>query len=401
VDALSDARLARGRALLEAAVAQGENPGSVAVIARREKLHVEVVGRRSFEEEDPMTRDSIFRISSMTKPVVAAAAMTLVEECKLRLDDPVDAWLPELAHPRVLRDPTSPLEASEPAQQPITLRHLLTCTFGLGVLLLPPEASPIAGALGAPELGQGPPDPTKLVAPDEWMRRMGELPLVRPPGAAWIYSTGLDVLGVLLTRVSGQPLETFLDARIFRPLEMKDTGFSVPANKLDRLVTAYATDHVTGKRRIYDLPRSGGWSRPPAFPSGAAGLVSTADDYLAFARMFAHYGKHGSDRILSRPSVEAMTSDQLTDAQKANALWLPGFFATRGWGFGMMVATHRSDLGGSVGSYGWDGGLGTIWRNDPREELTVLLLTQRGWSSPELPTVARDLLTTAYQAIDV
>jgi CubicO group peptidase (beta-lactamase class C family) len=401
MDALSETRLARFRPVLDGYVQRDELPGLVALVSRREKTHVEALGTKAVGDADPVKRDSIFRISSMTKPVTAAAAMMLVEECKLRLDDPVDAWLPELANRRVLERWDGPLEATVPAARPIRVRDLLALTMGIGIPFAPPGSTPIQRAMEELELGQGPPDPTKPPEPEEWMRRLGTLPLMRQPGEAWIYSTGLDVLGVLLSRVSGQPLETFLDARIFRPLEMKDTGFSVPSGKLDRFTTCYGTDPKTGKRSVYDDPRSGGWSVPPKFPAGAAGLVSTVDDYLAFARMLAHGGRHGNDRLLARGSVEAMLTDQLTPGQKAAAVWVPGFFERGTWGLGVWTATVRSDLGASVGAYGWDGGLGSLWRNDPREELTMILLTNQSWSSPNPPNVARDFETLAYQSIDV
>ena len=232
---------------------------------------------------DPMRRDTIFRISSMTKPVTAVATMILVEECKLRLDEPVDRLLPELADRRVLRAVDGPLDDTVPANRPITVRDLLTFRMGFGMVMAMPGTSPIQDAPHEVMLGQGPPHPSKTPAPDEWIRRLGTLPLMHQPGERWMYNTGSDVLGVLIARASGQPFETFLRERIFEPLGMKDTGFSVPAAELDRLATSYWTDPETGALELHDEP-DGQWSRPPAFPSGAGGLVSTVDDYLAFAR---------------------------------------------------------------------------------------------------------------------
>jgi CubicO group peptidase (beta-lactamase class C family) len=198
----------------------------------------------------------------------------------------------------------------------------------------------------------------------------------------------------------GQPLETFLRERIFAPLGMKDTGFSVPAEKLDRLATSYWTPPQTGALAVYDAAEGGQWSRPPAFPSAAGGLVSTIDDYLAFGQMLLNQGKHENERILARPSVETMTTDQLTAEQKAVSGLVQGFFDGHGWGFGVAVVTRREDLAGSVGRYGWDGGLGTSWSSDPKEDMVGILMTQAAWTSPRLPDVCLDFWTSAYQAID-
>jgi len=198
-----------------------------------------------------------------------------------------------------------------------------------------------------------------MPAPDEWMRRLGTLPLMHQPGEQWMYNTGSDVLGVLIARAAGQPLETFLRERIFEPLGMRDTGFSVPADTLDRLATSYEADAETGAPRLYDAAENGQWSSPPAFPSGAGGLVSTVDDFLAFGQMLLDKGKYGSERMLSRPTVEAMTTDQLTREQRADATDFLG--ANRSWGFGLSIVTQRDDVSAVPGRFGWEGGLGTSW----------------------------------------
>jgi CubicO group peptidase (beta-lactamase class C family) len=250
------------------------------------------------------------------------------------------------------------------------------------------------------ELGQGMPKPSMVPAPDEWVRRLGTLPLMHQPGEKWMYHTGSDVLGVLIARAAGEPLETFLRARIFEPLGMKDTGFSVPAAKLGRFATSYWINPETQRLEVYDHAEGGDWSRRPAFPSGGGGLVSTIDDYLAFGEMMLTMGRHGRERIVSRASVETMTTDQLTLQQKATSGLTDGYFDNHGWGFGVSVVTKRTDVAGTVGSYGWDGGLGTSWRSDPHEEIVGVLLTQRAWTSPTPPDVAQDFWTLAYQAID-
>jgi CubicO group peptidase (beta-lactamase class C family) len=239
-----------------------------------------------------------------------------------------------------------------------------------------------------------------MPAPDEWIRRLGTLPLMHQPGEKWMYHTASDVLGVLIARASGQPFETFLRERIFEPLSMKDTAFSVPVATLDRLATSYWTNFKTGAFEVYDEAESGHWSRPATFQSGGAGLVSTVDDYLAFGQMLLNKGKHGSERILSRPSVEAMTTDHLTPRQKAASGLVSGYFDSHGWGFGVSIVTRRDDITGDVGTFGWDGGLGTSWRSDPKEEMVGILMTQRAWTSPKPPNICLDFWTSAYQAID-
>jgi len=362
-------------------------------------VHCDALGATAFGGSIPVQRDTIFRIASMSKPVTAAATMILVEACKLRLDDPVDRLLPELANRKVLKRPDGPLDDTVPAKRPITVRDLLTFRLGWGIVMAPPGTYPIQQAMDKLQLGQGPPSPALMPAPEEWMRRLGTLPLMYQPGERWMYNTGADVLSVLVARASGQPFEAFLRERIFEPLGMKDTGFHVPAEKLSRFTTSYWTGFGSRNLEIYDQAKGGQWSRPPAFPSGAGGMVSTADDYLAFGQMMLNRGTYGKQRILSRPSVELMTSDQLTTREKAVSGLVTGYFENHGWGFCMSVVTGREDFR-SIGTFGWDGGLGTSWYSDPREELAGVLLTQRAWTSPNPPDVCLDFWTSAYQAID-
>jgi CubicO group peptidase (beta-lactamase class C family) len=219
------------------------------------------------------------------------------------------------------------------------------------------------------------------------------------PGEKWMYNTGSHVLGVLITRVAEQPLEAFFRERIFEPLGMRDTGFSVPAGKLDRLATSYWVDTATGGLVLHDGVADSQWSRPPVFPDAAAGLVSTADDFLAFGAMLLDKGRHGRERILSRLSVETMTTDQLTPAQKAATDFAPGYWDGHGWGFGVSVVTRRDDLSAVPGRFGWDGGYGTSWASDPAENVVAILMTQRA-AFPRLSGVYLDFWTSTYQAID-
>lgn len=391
----SPARLAHMRQVMEGHVAGGAMPGLVTLVHRRGSTHVEAIGQTAFEGGTPMARDTIFRIASMTKPITAVAAMILVEECRLRLDDPVDPWLPELADRRVLTSIGAKLTDTVPAERPVTLRDLLTFRLGIGAIMARPGTYPIQHAMDAAGLSPGP----WLVSdtPDAWMAKLGALPLVHQPGEAWMYHTGAEVLGVLIARASGRSLPEFMDERIFTPLGMKDTGFHVPAEKLHRLPRAYAMDHAAGKVAI-NAATDAGYDQPRAFPSGGGGLVSTADDYLAFCRMMLDKGVGPSGRILSRPSVDLMTSDQLTPEQRAGAAMFFGDSAS--WGFGMSVCIRRSDLWVAPGRFGWDGGFGTSGHSDPAEDLVGVLLTQRHMDSPEPPKVFTDFWTSAYASLN-
>jgi CubicO group peptidase (beta-lactamase class C family) len=400
----SPRRLARVRDVLERHLDAGSVPGAVAVVARHGEVHIEAAGNLASEGEGsrtPMAADTICRIGSMTKPVVAACAMTLVEDCTLRLDDPVDEFLPELADMTVLADPDGPLDQTVPAKRPVTLRDLLTFTLGTGIVVAEPGTIPVADALNTLQ-GDEPERP-----PDEWIRRLGDLPLVYQPGERWMYHTAANVTGVLIARATGMSLGDALRERICEPLGMKDTAFSVSAENISRLATAYQRDDATGEVVVEDGP-DGYWSRPPVFEDGGGGLVSTASDYLAFASALLAGGTRHGERVLSRPSVTLMTSDHLTPAQKAVSGFTPGYFDDIGWGFGMSVRTRRAHLGpwpvscpplASVGSYGWPGIYGTGWYNDPAEDMTTILMIQRLPAPPGLP-ILLDFWTAAYQAID-
>jgi CubicO group peptidase (beta-lactamase class C family) len=278
-----------------------------------------------------------------------------------------------------------------PATRPITVRDLLTLTFGFGLVFTPGPIQTAMLELGI--VGDGTANwPT--IDQDEWIRRLGILPLMYQPGERWQYHVGSDVLGVLVSRAAGQPFETFLGERLFEPLGMVDTGFHVPAGKLHRLPPSYAHDPLTGELTVWDATE-GKYSRPPSFQAGGDGLVSTVDDYRAFFRMLVDKGGH----ILSRASVELMTMDHLTPAQKVEKDQFGDHFGRHGgYGFGMAVRTHRRDLA-SVGQFGWDGGLGTTAYADPAENLVGILLTQTAMDSADTPRLHQDFWTTAYQTV--
>ncbi len=400
IDGLSRTRLDRMHDVMADHVASGAIPGLVTAISRHGEVHIDAIGTLALAGTKPVQHDTLFRISAMTKPITAVATMILVEECKLRLDEPVDRWLPELANRQVLKHLNGPLDETVPAARPTTLRDLLTFRMGFGQMMASPDEYPILMAADEQQIGMGAPSPASMPTPDEWMRRLGQLPLMAQPGEKWLYNTGSDILGVLIARVSGQPFETFLHERLFAPLGMQDTSFSVPSTKTDRFTTSYWTNFASGEREVYDTPEHGQWNTPPAFPSGSGGLVSTIDDYLAFGQMMLSKGKYKHQRILSRLSIEAMTTDQLTPAQKAISGLHPDDFAHLGWGFGLSICTGRESISAIPGRFGWDGGMGTSWYSDPHEDMVTILMTNQFWNSPTPPNVCLDFWTSAYQAID-
>jgi CubicO group peptidase (beta-lactamase class C family) len=370
----------------------------VALIYQNGREHVETIGTMAFDGNVPMGRDTIFRLASTTKPITAVGAMILVEECKLRLDDPVDRWLPELENRRVLRTIDSSLDDTVPAKRPITLRDLLTFRSGYGEVAFLSSTCPLqkASAEARLPLSEWP----FVGTPDELMRRLGSLPLASQPGERWLYHMSAEILGVLIARVCGKSLGAFLAERIFEPLGMTDTGFQVPEGKLDRLPACYGTDMVTGKLIVLDEAGGGYAARAPLFESGAGGLVSTVDDLLAFGRMMLGERLASGERILSRSSIELMTMDHLTAEQKAASPFFENFWQTRGWGMGLGVITTRSDIADVPGRFGWDGAFGTSWHVDRKEQLVGVLMTQRRPDRLAISTVAQDFWTSDYQLID-
>jgi CubicO group peptidase (beta-lactamase class C family) len=391
----SKERLPRLHRALAAHVASRDMPGVVALVSRRGEIDVEAIGAQAFDGA-AMRRDTIFRIASMTKPITAAATLMLIEEGKLRLDDPVDGFLPELANRKVLKAIDGPVEDTVPARRAITTRDLLTFTFGMGAVMVWPAKYPIQHAAAAAGLAPGPIQ-AEFTA-DDFMKRLGDLPLFYQPGERWLYHTGSDVLGVLIARASGQSFEAFLQDRLFAPLGMRDTGFQVPAAKLERLASAYMADPQTRALGFFDDARNSRWARPAPFAAGGSGLVSTVDDFHAFYRMLMNRGLHGRERILARPMVELMMSDQLTAEQKQGAELFFGHGAS--WGLGGAVVTRRTDIFATPGRFGWDGGYGTSAHLDPAEDMIGILMTQRMMESPTPPKVFRDFWTAAYQAFD-
>jgi CubicO group peptidase (beta-lactamase class C family) len=377
--------LARLHAVAQQHIGDERLPGLVALVARGGQVHVEALGRLAAGGA-PVARDSLFRIASTTKPITAAATLTLVDQGVISLDEPVDRLLPELSGRQVLRRLDGPLDDTTPAVRAITVRDLLTFTFGFGAVVemfVADAPWPVMEAADALRLGTlGPPDPATQPDPDTWIAGLGTLPLLAQPGERWLYNTGASVLGVLIARASGLSYPEFLRSRILEPLGMRDTAFFT--TEIERLATSY---RGTPDGLVVWDPPDGAWSRPPAFADGAAGLVSTVDDLLAFARMLLR----GGEPLLSADSVRAMTSDQLTPEQKARGGLGPDFFTGRSWGFCQAVRAN--------GSYGWDGGLGTSWLVDPGRDLVVIVLTQRMFDGAQTPQAHEDIRAAAYAAL--
>jgi CubicO group peptidase (beta-lactamase class C family) len=368
--------------IVEAAVEQGQAPGVVAAVAKGDAIYVKAAGVMAVGGP-PMRPDTLFRISSTTKPITAAVVLSLVEEGLLDLNGPVEELLPELAGRRVLRRPDGPLADTVKAERPVTVRDLLTFTWGFGMqgaMFMSPDPWPIVTAVEERELASfGPPRPVTTPEPDTWMARLGELPLLAQPGERWLYSAGSQVLGVLAARAAGVPFEDVMRERVLGPLGMHDTAFH--AEDTTRLATAY--ERHDGQLTVSDPP-DGQWSRPPRFPDGGGGLVSTAGDMLAFGRMLLR-----GNPVLKTETVAEMTRDQLTAAQRAD-VW-PGFsfLDDRGWGYGMSVLHW---------GYSWEGGLGTAWSNVPSQDLTVVVLTQRAADETGMPAVCDTVLAAARSA---
>jgi CubicO group peptidase (beta-lactamase class C family) len=394
----SEVRLNRMHSAMRGHVESGYTPGLLTLVQQRSREHVDAIGTMAFNSAVPMGRDTIFRLASMTKPITAVGAMILVEECKVRLDDPVDRWLPELRDRKVLRTIESPLGDAVPAKRPITLRDLLTFRAGYGEVAFLSPTCPLQKAMTEARLPL-----TEWLfpgTPDEFMKRLGKLPLAHQPGDRWLYHMGCEILGVLIARVAGQSLGSFLRGRIFEPLGMKDTGFFVPEANLDRLPTCYGTDLLAGQLVVLDEARGGQVARPPVFEAGAGGLVSTVDDMAALGQMMLNKGAYGRERILSRPSIELMTMDHLTPEQKAASPFFADFWNDHGWGLGLGVITGRNDLSGVPGRFGWDGAFGTSWWIDPKEEMVGILMTQRRPDMLGISALTLDFWTSAYQLID-
>jgi CubicO group peptidase (beta-lactamase class C family) len=357
-------------------VDKGPVPGAVALVARGGEVEVATAGHTDISGGTPTARDSIFRIASLTKPVVAAAVLTLVQDGRIALDDPIAHWLPELASPSVVRDPAGPPEDVVPAARPITVEDLLSSRAGWG---FPADFSlPAVQQIFAL---MDPFHPQRVPDPDTWLAALAGVPLLHQPGEAWLYNACSDIQGVLVARATGTPLPEYLAERVLGPLGMTDTGFAVPADRRDRL-TSFYTPTPDGGTELVDEP-DGDWSTEPAFPSGAGGLVSTVDDLWAFARMLLS----GGGDVLTPESVRLMTTDHLTpDQRAASELFLEG----QGWGYGGSVDVAPRAPWEVPGRYGWVGGFGTAAHLVPSSGLVTVLLTSYAMTGPTPTDLMRD-----------
>lgn len=357
---------------LQGVVDAGDLSGFVTLVWRGgEVVQVDTVGRRDVAGDKPMTRDTLFRIASMTKPITSTAALMLLEEGRLKLDDPITRWAPEFSDMQVLKAADGPLDQTVPAEREITIEDLMTHRAGLayGFTSMGPIAQAHEKALG-PALG------TPLT-PDEWMKRLGQLPLSYQPGARFHYSHATDVLGFIVARIEGKPLDQVLQDRVFGPLGMTDTAFHVPPEKLDRAAKLYRINPKTDAMEEVAFPY---YPAPPVFAAGGGGLVSTADDYLKFARLMLGKGEVDGVRLLKTQTVEMMTADRLTEAQKAIPFMGIPFWLGQGFGLGVSVITDpvkQAWMGaGNAGAFGWPGAFGTWWQADPQADMVLIYLIQ-------------------------
>jgi CubicO group peptidase (beta-lactamase class C family) len=374
---ISRMRTERLIAAIRPFVEAGVVPGAVVGLRKRGEVTVDGLGTTAPAGEDPLLVDAQVRISSNTKPMVAALTLLLAQDGVLGLDDPVERFLPELADRRVLRRLDGPLDDTEPARQPVTVEDLLTMRLGFGWVV--ESECPAVDWATELELGFGPPDPPALPPPDEWIARFATLPLLEQPGSVWRYELAFAVLGVLVARAAGCPLDVTLAERLFTPLGMTDTAFVADPQ---RLVPAFV-------RRQYGLVPFDGvassrWASPPRFADGRGGLVSTAGDLLRFAGMLLD----GGGGLLTPSSVIAMTTDQLTPEQRAGPS-AATFLDSGGWGYGVGVIESSAGR-----RYGWGGGLGTLWYSWPEHDLAAVLITQVLPPSVEL----FDAFTTAVES---
>ncbi len=367
-------------AALQAFITSGQLAGAATLVWRAGSQSGEAqticVGWRELEDRLPVERDTIFRIASMTKPITSVAALMLLDEGRLALSDPITRYAPEFATMRVLRSPSGPLDETDPAERAITFEDLLThrAGFTYADFHRGPIARAYRDALGG--------DIDTNLAPDEWIARLAQLPLVGQPAAAMYYGHSTDLLGLLIARIEGAPLGEVLKRRIFDPLGMKDTSFLVPREKRSHRAAAYGFDEEG--RLTKQVTRSGVFlaERPEnmAYESGGAGLWSTLDDYLRFARLFLGDGKVDGVRLLRPETLSAMMTNQLTDSQRANSVLLgqKPFAVGRGFGLGVSVVleTDKADFmrRGNVGTVSWPGAFGGWWQADPKDGSVLIFL---------------------------
>jgi CubicO group peptidase (beta-lactamase class C family) len=384
---VDQAALAKIAPALQGVIDAGDLSGFVTLIWRKgEELQFNALGQRDIASGAPMTRDTLFRIASMTKPITSTAALMLMEEGKLRLEDPIAKWMPEFAGMQVLKDAQGPVEDTYPSPREITVEDLMTHRAGLayGFTSIGPIAYAHERALGDVL--------TNNMSVDAWLAALASLPLSYPPGERFHYSHATDVLGLLVGRIAGTGFREFLFKRIFEPLGMVDTDFWVPHAKRGRMATMYRLKDDLSALEVAPFPLA---DAPPAFCGGGGGLISTLDDYLKFARMLLGDGEVDGVRLLKPETVALMRTNRLSDAQREVPFMGIPFWAGQGFGLGLSVITDvekQAWMGaGTKGSFGWPGAFGTWWRGDPEEDMILIYLIQN--SMPLGPEAAAQLAT--------
>ncbi len=387
-------RLQNLHSLIQDEINQKQLAGAVTILARHGKvIDYRTYGQSDREKSVRMTNDTIFRAYSMTKPLTGVAMMILYEQGKWLPWHPISEYIPEFVHLKVFNgfDALGNMILVDPEHSP-TVAEVMSHSAGFSYGF---TQSPVDAMYHEKNVLQS----ANL---HEMIEKLATIPLNYQPGTRWQYSVGMDIEGYMVEKLSSRSLPDFMRDHVFEPLGMKDTGFTVPAEKRVRMATCYeagAPKAGATAPQVHDGVQDSQWNEPPTFPDAAAGLVSTVDDYLAFGQMMLDGGKHGRERILSRPSVEAMVADQLTPEQKASSGLVPGYWDSLGWGFGVGIVTRRDGVAAVPGRFGWDGGYGTSWGSDPREGMVAVLMTQR-LAFPPFSKVHLDFWTSVYQAID-
>ena len=352
----------------------GEVPGAVVGVWRDGEVSLDAAGAVALDGGAPLSVDTLMRVSSNTKPLAAALTLVLAEDGVLALDDPVERFVPELAGHRVLRRLDAAPDDTVPAERPASVEDLLTMRLGFGFVL--DGDCPVLGLAAEAQLGIGPPDPSVPLTPDEWIARFAELPLLEQPGTVWRYDLAYGVLGVVLARAGGRPLEELLRERLFDPLGMAETDFVAPPGRLPPCYAVGESGLV-----LFDDASDSRWATAPSFPDARGGLVSTAADLLRFASALLN----GGNGVVTADAVTAMTTDHLTPEQRRSPSAL-AFLGGSGWGYGVQVLTAENDASVRMPRYGWGGGLGTLWYSWPDQRTAAVLLTQVRPPSRELIT---------------